>query len=103
MEGVENAPVDQQGFSWIWLLKKTLEKIARIRALRLIRHGSAVWEKEGFSAEEGLSLYNYQTLILEDFIEEDWKISRDRLDEATKGPVDKAYQEVKDHVGLNWD
>jgi len=38
---------------------------------------------------------------LEDFIE--GGKYRNRLDEATKERIDKAYKEMKDHVGLNWD
>ncbi len=76
------------------LLKKTLS-VPESRAPRLIRPGRV--EKGGFSAE-GYPLYSYQTLILEDFYRR-WKIS-DRLDEATKERIDKAYQEMKDHVGF---
>lgn len=80
-------------------LEKTL-KGTRIKSAQAHPTWVSRVEKGGFSAE-GYPLYSYQTLILEDFIE--GGKYRDRLDEATKERIDKAYQEMKDHVGLNWD
>jgi len=45
-------------------------------------------------------LYHFQTYILEDWIE--GGKYRDQLDDETKARVDTAYQEVKEHVNLNW-
>ena len=80
-------------------LEKTVEG-TRIKTAQAHPTWVSRVEKGTFSPE-GHPLYTYQTLILEDFIE--GGKYRNRLDEATKERIDKAYQEMKDHVGLNWD
>ena len=99
MEGVENSQWTERGVLMDVTLEKTVEG-TRIKTAQAHPTWVSRVEKGTFSPE-GHPLYTYQTLILEDFIE--GGKYRNRLDEATKERIDKAYQEMKDHVGLNWD
>ena len=54
----------------------------------------------GTTGSEGFELYNYRTLILEDFIK--GGKNRDILDDTMKSKVDTAYQEMTDLVNLQW-
>lgn len=55
----------------------------------------------GIIGKEGFELYDYRTLILEDFIE--GGKYRDEIDQTTQAKVDTAYQEMTDLVNLQWD
>lgn len=50
--------------------------------------------------KDGFELYDYRTLVLEDFIE--GGKYRDKLDDTMKEKVDTAYQEMNDLVALKW-
>lgn len=94
MEGVANAQWTERGV----LMDVTLEKkegVTRIQTAQA--HPS--WVSR--TPKEDGSRYTYQTYILEDFIE--GGSQRHLLDEATKQRIDVAYQEMKEHVGLQWE
>ena len=55
---------------------------------------------KGTYSPEGYPLYQYQTYILDDFIE--GGKYRSQLDEETKERIDTAYKEMNEHVGLKW-
>lgn len=55
---------------------------------------------KGTFAKEGYELYNYRTLVLEDFIE--GGKYRNQIDQETQEKVDAAYKEMNEHVQLNW-
>ncbi len=60
-----------------------------------------VWRQAtGQKVEEGYDAYNYQTLILDDFIQ--GGKYRNELDDSMKDKVDSAYQEMNDLVQLQW-
>ncbi|MFV8214322.1 metallophosphatase, partial [Streptococcus pluranimalium] len=45
-------------------------------------------------------LYDYRVMVLEDFIQ--GGKYRDAIDDGLKAKVDLAYQEMNDHVNLEW-
>ncbi|WP_241209271.1 CapA family protein, partial [Streptococcus sp. DD11] len=99
MEGIDNAQWTERGV----LMDVTIEKTASGTQIKSAQaHPSWVSraEKEGISPE-GYPLYTYQTLILDDFIE--GGKYRDRLDQETRARIDTAYQEMKEHVHLDWE
>lgn len=60
-----------------------------------------VWRQAtGQKVEEGYDAYNYQTLILDDFIQ--GGKYRNELDDSMKDKVDSAYQEMNELVQLQW-
>ena len=99
MAGVETAQWTERGV----LMDVTIEKTDKGTIIKTAQaHPSWVSRVEkGTYSPEGYPLYTYQTLILEDFIE--GGKYRDQLDQATKDRVDTAYQEMNEHVHLNWE
>ena len=98
MGDVETAQWTERGV----LMDVTVEKSGvkhESRQQRLIRPGLAGHQRGTYSPE-GYELYHYQTYILEDWIE--GGKYREKLDEDTKDRVDTAYQEMKEHVHLDW-
>lgn len=57
-------------------------------------------KERGVVGKDGYELYNYRTLILEDFIK--GGKYRKKIDSATQEKVDIAYKEMNEHVNLNW-
>ncbi|AEF25002.1 CapA family protein [Streptococcus parauberis] len=67
----------------------------------VLAHPTMVLAKErGVVGKDGYELYNYRTLILEDFIK--GGKYRKKIDSATQEKVDIAYKEMNEHVNLNW-
>lgn len=98
MEGIDNAQWTERGV----LMDITIEKVGRKTRIKTAT-AHPTWvnrtPKDSYSPE-GYELYHFQTYILEDWIE--GGKYRDQLDDETKARVDTAYQEVKEHVNLNW-
>lgn len=63
-------------------------------------HPTLVYSKLNGRNMNGIALYDYKVMVLEDFI--DGGKHRDKLDEKMKEKVDVAYREIIDHVNLNW-
>lgn len=74
---------------------KTLIKTARAHPTWVSRIPNGGYSPEGYQ------LYNYQPLILEDFIL--GGKHRDNLDPETQARIDQAYLEMNDFVGLHWE
>lgn len=55
---------------------------------------------KGMTGKSGFALYNYRTLVLEDFIK--GGKYRKKIDKETQDKVDVAYKEMNEHVQLNW-
>lgn len=99
MEGVDGAEWTERGV----LMDVTVEKKNGQTSIKTAKaHPSWVRRQDkGTISPEGYPLYTYQTLILEDFIQGGQY--RDQLDEEEQARVDSAYEEMRDHVHLNWD
>lgn len=84
------------------LMDVTFEKKGKMTSIKTVKaHPTMVWRQAtGQKVDEGYDAYNYQTLILEDFIQ-DGKYRKD-LDATMKDKVDTAYQEMNDLVNLQW-
>ena len=80
----------------------TFEKKGKMTSIKTVKaHPTMVWRQAtGQKVDEGYDAYNYQTLILEDFIQ-GGKYRKD-LDATMKDKVDTAYQEMNDLVNLQW-
>ncbi|MGT2887457.1 CapA family protein [Streptococcus didelphis] len=74
--------------------KKTLIKEVKAHPTMVVAKPKGIYSKEGYQ------LYNYRTLVLEDFIK--GGKFRDKIDKDIQEKVDLAYQEMNDHVNLNW-
>ncbi len=98
MDGVENAKWTERGL----LMDVTFKKKGKKTTIQTVKaHPTLVWAwSKGTYGSEGYELYNYRTLILEDFIE--GGKYRDELDAAMKERVDTAYKEMVEHVNLKW-
>ena len=98
MEEIENAQWTERGV----LMDVTVEKVGRKTRIKTAK-AHPTWVSrtpKGTYSPEGYELYHYQTYILEDWIE--GGKYREKLDEDTKDRVDAAYQEMKEHVHLDW-
>ena len=84
------------------LMDVTFEKKGTVTTIKTVKaHPTMVWAwATGTTGSEGFELYNYRTLILEDFIK--GGKNRDILDDTMKSKVDTAYQEMTDLVNLQW-
>ncbi|KXT73920.1 hypothetical protein STRDD10_01314 [Streptococcus sp. DD10] len=98
MEGVENAEWTERGI----LMDVTVEK-KNGKTIIKTAQARPSWVNrlpKGTISPEGYSLYTYQTLILEDFIQ--GGKFRDQLDPDTQARIDTAYEEMLAHVNLQW-
>nr|WP_207927382.1 CapA family protein [Streptococcus catagoni] len=73
------------------------DKKTRIKTVKA--HPTMVLAKsKGVIGKDGYELYNFRTLVLEDFIK--GGKYRKQIDQATQEKVDRAYKEMKEHVNL---
>lgn len=84
------------------LMDLTFEKKGKKTTIKTVKaHPTMVLAKgKGIVGKEGFELYNYRTMILEDFIK--GGKYHDKIDEETKAKVALAYQEINDLVNLKW-
>lgn len=84
------------------LMDVTFEKRGKTTSIKTVKaHPTMVWRQAtGQKVEEGYDAYNYQTLILDDFIQ--GGKYRNELDDSMKDKVDSAYQEMNELVQLQW-
>ncbi|MFS1663764.1 CapA family protein [Streptococcus sp. zg-JUN1979] len=84
------------------LMDITFKKTGQKTVIETVKaHPTMVWAwSKGSVGSEGYDLYNYRTLVLEDFIE--GGKYRNELDDTMKERVDTAYQEMVEHVNLKW-
>ncbi|WP_303973372.1 CapA family protein [Streptococcus merionis] len=99
MEGVTNYQWTERGV----LMDVTFEKKGDKTTIKTAK-AHPTWVNRtpnGGYSPEGYELYNYQTLILEDFIQ--GGNHRDKLDANTQARIDTAYTEMNDLMGLHWE
>jgi len=83
------------------LMDVTFEKNNGKTIIKTVKaHPTLVYSKLNGRNMNGIALYDYKVMVLEDFI--DGGKHRDKLDEKMKGKVDVAYREIIDYVNLNW-
>ncbi|MGT2957512.1 metallophosphatase [Streptococcus bovimastitidis] len=84
------------------LMDLTFEKKGKVTRIKTVKaHPTMVLAKpKGTTGRSGFALYNYRTLVLEDFIK--GGKYRDKIDKETKVKVDTAYKEMNEHVNLKW-
>ncbi|WP_455936671.1 CapA family protein [Gemella morbillorum] len=83
------------------LMDVTFEKNNGKTIIKTVKaHPTLVYSKLNGRNMNGIALYDYKVMVLEDFI--DGGKHRDKLDETMKGKVDVAYREIIGHVNLNW-
>ncbi|CAM4163851.1 CapA family protein [Streptococcus penaeicida] len=84
------------------LMDLTFEKKGKVTRIKTVKaHPTLVLAKpKGTTGRSGFDLYNYRTLVLEDFIK--GGKYRAKIDEETQGKVDTAYKEMNEHVNLKW-
>ena len=83
------------------LMDVTFEKSNDKTIIKTVKaHPTLVYSKLNGRCINGIALYDYKVMILEDFID-DGK-HRDKLDEKMKKKVDIAYKEMMEHVNLKW-
>lgn len=84
------------------LMDLTFEKRGKKTTIKTVKaHPTMVLAKaKGIYGKEGFELYNYRTMVLEDFIKGGKYYNK--IDDATKEKATLAYQEIKDLVHLNW-
>ena len=83
------------------LMDVTFEKNNGKTIIKTVKaHPTLVYSKLNGRNMNGIALYDYKVMVLEDFI--DGGKHRDKLDVKMKGKVDVAYREIIDHVNLNW-
>lgn len=83
------------------LMDVTFEKNNGKTIIKTVKaHPTLVYSKLNGRNMNGIALYDYKVMVLEDFI--DGGKHRDKLDEKMKEKVDVAYREMIDHVNLNW-
>lgn len=83
------------------LMDVTFEKNNGKTIIKTVKaYPTLVYSKLNGRNMNGIALYDYKVMVLEDFI--DGGKHRDKLDEKMKGKVDVAYREIIDHVNLNW-
>ncbi|MGT2667602.1 CapA family protein [Streptococcus rifensis] len=99
MEGVANYQWTERGV----LMDVVFEKTGDTTVIKTAK-AHPTWVQRtpnGRYSPEGYTLYNYQTLILEDFIA--GGKHRDLLDSETQARIDTAYTEMNDFMGLYWE
>ncbi len=83
------------------LMDVTFEKNNGKTIIKTVKaHPTLVYSKLNGRNMNGIALYDYKVMVLEDFI--DGGKHRNKLDEKMKEKVDVAYREIIDHVNLNW-
>ncbi|KHD45412.1 CapA family protein [Streptococcus hongkongensis] len=84
------------------LMDVTISKTGKKTTIKTVKaHPTMVIAKErGVVGKDGYELYNYRTLVLEDFIK--GGKYRKKIDKVTQEKVDVAYKEMVDHVNLKW-
>ena len=83
------------------LMDVTFEKSNDKTIIKTVKaHPTLVYSKLNGRCINGIALYDYKVMILEDFI--DGGKYRDKLDEKVKKKVDIAYKEMMEHVNLKW-
>ncbi|VTS31197.1 membrane protein [Streptococcus porcinus] len=84
------------------LMDLTFEKKGKVTRIKTVKaHPTMVIAKpKGMTGKSGFALYNYRTLVLEDFIK--GGKYRKKIDKETQDKVDVAYKEMNEHVQLNW-
>lgn len=83
------------------LMDVTFEKSNDKTIIKTVKaHPTLVYSKLNDRCVNGIALYDYKVMILEDFI--DGGKHRDKLDEKMKKKVDIAYKEMMEHVNLKW-
>ena len=83
------------------LMDVTFEKNNGKTIIKTVKaHPTLVYSKLNGRNMNGIALYDYKVMVLEDFI--DGGKHRDKLDEKMKGKIDVVYREIIDHVNLNW-
>ena len=83
------------------LMDVTFEKSNDKTIIKTVKaHPTLVYSKLNGRCINGIALYDYKVMILEDFIV--GGKHRDKLDEKMKKKVDIVYKEMIEHVNLNW-
>ena len=83
------------------LMDVTFEKSNDKTIIKTVKaHPTLVYSKLNDRCVNGIALYDYKVIILEDFIV--GGKHRDKLDEKMKKKVDIAYKEMMEHVNLKW-
>ena len=80
----------------------TFEKSKNKTTVKTVKaHPTLVYSKLNGRNINGVPLYDYKIMVLEDFIN-GGKL-RDQLDDKMKEKVDISYKEITEHVNLKWE
>ena len=83
------------------LMDVTFEKVNDKTTVKTVKaHPTLVYSKLNGRNINGVPLYDYKIMVLEDFIN-GGKL-RDQLDDKMKEKVDVSYKEIMEHVNLQW-
>ena len=83
------------------LMDVTFEKANDKTTVKTVKaHPTLVYSKLNGRNINGIPLYDYKIMVLEDFIN-GGKL-RDQLDDKMKEKVDVSYKEIMEHVNLKW-
>ena len=83
------------------LMDVTFEKSKDKTTVKTVKaHPTLVYSKLNGRNINGIPLYDYKIMVLEDFIN-GGKL-RDKLDDKMKEKVDVSYKEIMEHVNLQW-
>ena len=83
------------------LMDVTFEKANDKTTVKTVKaHPTLVYSKLNGRNINGIPLYDYKIMVLEDFIN-GGKL-RDKLDDKMKEKVDVSYKEIMEHVNLQW-
>ena len=84
------------------LMDVTFEKVNDKTTVKTVKaHPTLVYSKLNGRNINGIPLYDYKIMVLEDFIN-GGKL-RDKLDDKMKEKVDVSYKEIMEHVNLKWE
>mgnify|MGYP000951728717 FL=1 len=84
------------------LMDVTFEKANDKTTVKTVKaHPTLVYSKLNGRSINGIPLYDYKIMVLEDFIN-GGKL-RDQLDDKMKEKVDVSYKEIMEHVNLKWE
>ena len=84
------------------LMDVTFEKSKHKTTVKTVKaHPTLVYSKLNGRNINGVPLYDYKIMVLEDFIN-GGKL-RDQLDDKMKEKVDISYKEITEHVNLKWE
>ena len=84
------------------LMDVTFEKANDKTTVKTVKaHPTLVYSKLNGRNINGIPLYDYKIMVLEDFIN-GGKL-RDQLDDKMKEKVDVSYKEIMEHVNLKWE